>query len=144
MFTKDTNGSWEVQAERPKRSSARRCRVAGTRRLLPQKSALRLARELENAALVCGAAALLARIDPTATDDALAALREHEPVLGRSERLETRFVLWQATGDAVHLEEARRLLQAAQDLAPEEHRESMIENVPLNRDILRAWEEHEG
>ena len=26
--------------------------------------------------------------------------------------------------------------------APEEDRDSMIEHVPLHRDILRAWEEH--
>ena len=33
---------------------------------------------------------------------------------------------------------AHRLLSHLRDHAPEEHRETMIENVPLNRDIHRA------
>jgi hypothetical protein len=28
--------------------------------------------------------------------------------------------------------------------APEDCRDSMIENVPLHRDIMKAWEEHGG
>ncbi|MHC4669892.1 MAG: hypothetical protein ACYTFD_15995 [Planctomycetota bacterium] len=30
------------------------------------------------------------------------------------------------------------------DHATEEYRDSMIENVPLRRDIMRVWEEHGG
>jgi hypothetical protein len=30
------------------------------------------------------------------------------------------------------------------DHAPEEYRGSMIENVPLHRNVMKAWEEHGG
>jgi hypothetical protein len=30
------------------------------------------------------------------------------------------------------------------DHTREEYRESMLTNVPLHRDIMRAWEEHGG
>ncbi|MHC4469855.1 MAG: hypothetical protein ACYS99_02730 [Planctomycetota bacterium] len=35
-----------------------------------------------------------------------------------------------------------RFLRYLVDHAPEEHRETMIENVPLHRDIVAAWEAH--
>ena len=41
---------------------------------------------------------------------------------------------------ASQLEEAKRLLDFAVEHAPEDCRNSMIENVPLHRDIVRAWE----
>ena len=41
-----------------------------------------------------------------------------------------------------HLEEGHRLLRFMRDHAPEDCRDSMIENVPLHRDIMKAWEEH--
>jgi hypothetical protein len=53
-----------------------------------------------------------------------------------------RFHLWKLTKDKTHLEEAHRLLRDARDHAPADCRDSMIENVPLHRDIMKAWEEH--
>ena len=38
-----------------------------------------------------------------------------------------------------HLDEAHRLLQHLRDHAPEEYRDTMVENVPLHRDIAAAW-----
>ena len=52
--------------------------------------------------------------------------------------MNARFRLWQLTGNAVHLEEARRLLDFLVEHAPEEDRESMVKNVPLYREI-RLW-----
>jgi len=60
----------------------------------------------------------------------------------RSHLMEARFLLWRATDDPAHLAEAHRLLRHLRDHAPEEYRETMIENVPLHRDIMAAWEEH--
>ena len=40
------------------------------------------------------------------------------------------------------LAEARRLLDDAVDNAPVEYRTSMLENVPINREIMAAWKEH--
>ncbi len=56
--------------------------------------------------------------------------------------MEARFLLFKATRDATHLEEAHRLLTHLRDHAPEEYRETMITNVPLHRDIAAAWKEH--
>jgi hypothetical protein len=55
-----------------------------------------------------------------------------------------RLLLWELTKGRIHLEEAHRLLCFIRDHAPEDCRESMIENVPLHRDIMRAWEEQQG
>ena len=30
----------------------------------------------------------------------------------------------------------------ARDHSPEEYRDTMLQNVPLHRDIMKAWEEH--
>jgi hypothetical protein len=56
--------------------------------------------------------------------------------------MECRFRLWGLTKERTHLIEAKRLLDFAVEHAPEDCRTSMIENVPLHRDIVKAWEEH--
>jgi hypothetical protein len=53
--------------------------------------------------------------------------------------MDARFALWKATNDAAHLEEAHRLLEYLREHAPEEDRDTMIENVPLHREIQEAW-----
>ena len=58
------------------------------------------------------------------------------------EKMEARFLLWKATQDPSHLQEAHRLLCALRDHVPAEYRDSMIEKTPLNRDIMAAFEEH--
>jgi hypothetical protein len=73
--------------------------------------------------------------------EALSAAEEYGSRLSNPARMETRFRLWLATKDKAHLAEAHRLLCFARDHAPEDCRDSMIENVPLHRDIMKAWEE---
>jgi hypothetical protein len=58
--------------------------------------------------------------------------------------MEARFRLWGLTRDKTHLAETKSLLDFAVRHSPEEYHTSMIENVPLHRDIMRAWEEHGG
>jgi tetratricopeptide (TPR) repeat protein len=77
-------------------------------------------------------------------EGALAAFRQCEDRVGHTERMEARIRFWELTQDKAHLDEAHRLLRFAVEHAPEERRDSMIENVPLHRDILKAWEEHGG
>ena len=72
----------------------------------------------------------------------LAAFDDRGVKIPHHEELEARFLLWKATENPEHLGEAHRLLQHLVDHAPEEDRGSMIENVPLNRDIVAAWKEH--
>jgi tetratricopeptide (TPR) repeat protein len=49
-----------------------------------------------------------------------------------------RFLLWEATRDRVHLVEAKRLLDHLVAHAPPAHRESMLANVSLHREIAEA------
>ena len=69
---------------------------------------------------------------------AVALMAEHGPRADHSERTKARFLLWRATGDRQHLEEARRLLEEIRENAPEQYRDSMLRNVALFRDIMAA------
>jgi hypothetical protein len=73
-----------------------------------------------------------------AEGDAATALR-HEERATHAQRMEARFLLWKATGDRAHLEEAHRLLQEAVAHAPKERREAMLRDVPLHREIAGNW-----
>jgi tetratricopeptide (TPR) repeat protein len=106
------------------------------------EEALALGQEIENPNVVTLATCSLATLPDGDPDAALEALTEHESGVRHYDRQEARFLLWRATQDPVHLEESHRLLCHLRDHAPEEYRETMIENVPLHRDIVAAWAEH--
>ena len=72
---------------------------------------------------------------------AVAALEKDGHRVGAAEKLRARFLLWQATTERAHLADAHELLMHLRDHAPEAHRDTMIENVPLHRDIVSAWEQ---
>ena len=55
-----------------------------------------------------------------------------------------RYHLWLASGEREHLAEAKRLLDYRVEHAPEECRESMLENVRLNREITQEWARVQG
>ncbi|MHC4974815.1 MAG: tetratricopeptide repeat protein [Planctomycetota bacterium] len=86
----------------------------------------------------------LARLAGGDVQAALDTFEEHEERVDFPDRLSVRFRLWELTRDRTHLAEAKRLLDFAVEHAPEDCRDSMIENVPLHRDIMRAWEDHGG
>ena len=104
--------------------------------------ALALATELKTSSSLVLAAAYRALLPGGDLGVALEALREYEAGAMHTEQIEARFVLWKATQDAEHLKVAHRLLQELREHAPEEYRDSMVQNVPLHRDIMAAWEEH--
>jgi len=106
--------------------------------------AVALAGELKSPDVILGAAIERARLAGGDIQAALAAFAEHEERVGADEKTNARFRLWELTSDKTHLEEAHRLLCYARDHSREDCRTSMIENVPLHRDITRAWEEHGG
>ncbi|MHC4342422.1 MAG: ATP-binding protein, partial [Planctomycetota bacterium] len=103
--------------------------------------ALQLGRDAQDPTIVLAASAYRSRLPGGDADEAIAAL-ESEMHVGYGQRLSARFLLWQSTRDPAHLQEAHRLLVHIRDHAPEDCRESMIENIPLHADIMRAWEEH--
>jgi serine/threonine protein kinase/tetratricopeptide (TPR) repeat protein len=76
--------------------------------------------------------------------DALAAYAEHEERLDAGDRRSARLLLFRATGDRVHLEEAKRLLDDALSKVPEDYHDSMCQNVRVNREILEAWKAELG
>ena len=106
--------------------------------------ALSLAEGLKDPNLILSATVERARLPGGDMEAALAALEEHEERVPHETRTEARFRLWELTQDKAHLEEAHRLLSFMRDHAPEDCRDSMIENVPLHKDIMRAWAEHGG
>jgi len=103
--------------------------------------ALQLGRDTQEPTLVLLATAYRSLLPGGDADEAIAAL-ESEMHVGYGQRLNARFLLWQATRDPAHLKEAHRLLVHTRDHAPEECRDSMIENVPIHANIMKAWEEH--
>jgi tetratricopeptide (TPR) repeat protein len=108
------------------------------------QEALSIGRELDAAQPVLLATCHLALMPDGKPSLALEALRQHEGRLPCSDRMEARFLLFKATGERAHLEEAHRLLGRLRDHAPEECRETMVSKVPLHGDIVAAWEEHGG
>ena len=83
-----------------------------------------------------------ARLHDGDADAARVAFEEFDQRLEVQARMEARFLLWRATSDPTDLAEAHRLLQHLRDHAPEEYRDTMVENVPPHRDIAAAWAEH--
>lgn len=71
-------------------------------------------------------------------DAALTEYVRREPRLTHVEKLRARWGLYQATGEAAHLHEARRLLDDLRQEAPAEDRLSMVERIAAYRGILAA------
>ena len=105
--------------------------------------ALVLARETKRPGTILAATVERARLPGGDADAALAALAEHEERVGHADKMDARLRLWELTQDQAHLNEAHRLLVFMRDHAPEEDRDAMIKNVPLHRDILLAWQQHD-
>jgi tetratricopeptide (TPR) repeat protein len=103
-----------------------------------------LARELGQSGDEVMARCSLALVPGGDVADALAAYAEHGERLEPAARREALLMLWEATGDRTHLAEAKRLLDEALALAPEEDRESISRNLRVNREILAAWREEFG
>jgi tetratricopeptide (TPR) repeat protein len=132
--------------------------VAAT--LLAVGSLLRRSGDLERASKALLEAGDLAREAGSSHVEALAALelaliegevRKALPVVSASkaklsplQSIATHQLLWQVTRDRAHLEKAHRILSRLRDYAPEEYRDTMIANVPLHRDIMVAWREHQA
>jgi hypothetical protein len=69
---------------------------------------------------------------------AIASFTANEARLDVAVRREARFLLWKATGDRMHLAEAKRLLDEAVAGVPDDVRESMLANLRGNRAIAEA------
>ncbi len=76
--------------------------------------------------------------------DALAVFTKNEERLDAEERREARYLLWRATGDRAHLEEAKRLVDESLATVPSEYDEPILTNLRINREIMAAWNGESG
>ncbi len=104
--------------------------------------ALRHAEEHGLADLAVRARSELAALPGGDMNAALAQYEETEAELVPGTRRAMRWLLWRATGDRVHLIEAKRLLDESLALVPESDREAMRGRPGSTRDLLDACAEH--
>jgi len=102
------------------------------------QGAMELLRQQQRKGELAQALALSACLHEDSIEGAQAAL-DNAGESGNTPRV--RYMLWKATGDRRHLQEAMRLLGHLVEHAPEEYRESMLDKVRLNREIMEAWAE---
>jgi tetratricopeptide (TPR) repeat protein len=105
------------------------------------EEALEIAEAASSASEAVRARCWLALLPGGDSRAALGAFMAERERLAHTAAMESRFLLWKATDDPTHLAEAHRLLVHLRDHAPEEARTSVIENVPLHRDIWAAAQE---
>jgi tetratricopeptide (TPR) repeat protein len=86
-------------------------------------------------------AAYRALVGATEVATAVAAVRAFGDKPWHVARMEAQFVLWKAGAGAEFLAEAKRLLDHLAAHAPDTHKESVLKNVPLHRDIAAAAKE---
>jgi tetratricopeptide (TPR) repeat protein len=103
------------------------------------REALALGEELGAPDLIALSACLLATLPGGSPEDAAKRVIEIEEQLGAMDRLEARYHLWRATSDEEHLEAAHDLLLRIRSGSPAEYRDTMLEHVPLYRQVRTAW-----
>jgi len=99
-----------------------------------------LAQEMGVAGVETLARCTLALLAGGDSDDALVAYAENEERLDVEDRREARYLLWCATGDPAHLQDAKRLLDEAVANVDDTTRHSMLTNRRVNREIVAAWQ----
>jgi tetratricopeptide (TPR) repeat protein len=104
------------------------------------EKAVALGREIDRPGVFALGLAYLALHAGGDVDEALRVFEQFESRLRHQDKLEARMTLFKVTGDRAHLEAAHALLEHGRKHAPEEFRDSMVENVPLNREIMEAFE----
>ena len=82
---------------------------------------------------------ILVRLARFAGGDVQAALTAFEDAGEAGDTLEIRFGLWEVTQDKRHLEAAKRLLDGQVEQVPPEYGASMLENMPVHRELMDAW-----
>jgi tetratricopeptide (TPR) repeat protein/energy-coupling factor transporter ATP-binding protein EcfA2 len=102
------------------------------------EQAFALARPAPSADAEVLAACRLAALKARDASAAAATLAELGPRLGVGRRMAAHRLLFEATGDRAHLDEAKRLLDFLVAHAPPACRRSMLENVRLHREIAAA------
>jgi tetratricopeptide (TPR) repeat protein len=100
------------------------------------EQALEAAEETGHAASHVRALSHLARLGRADAGEATKMLTAKADLIGVPDRMEIHHVLWRVTGEAEHLEAARRMLLDIRANAPEADRATIMTEVPLHGDIL--------
>ncbi len=100
--------------------------------------ALERARAADESSLEALSACRIAVCSPDAVPAALDALKRAGGCVDHETRLEAHFLLWKATGESGFLTAAKEALDRAAEHAPVAYRTSLIEQVPLHREITGA------
>lgn len=103
------------------------------------EEALLLATEMGAVSQIVLAAAYLASRSTGDLARAQAAFAAHESRLDLGSCMEALFRLWHATRDPLHLARAHDILELTRKNAPAEYRATMLDSVPLCREIQAAW-----
>jgi len=103
------------------------------------EEALEMGRGANARSAVVHALGHLASLDKKHVDPCREALEEHRRHLQLADRLEAHFLLWKATRDPAQLGEAQGLLRYLIEHAPEDCRATMVENIPLHREVSETF-----
>ena len=79
--------------------------------------------------------------DSTGPGDALAAFSAHAPRMNCHDWMAAHYYLWQATSERSHLEAAHARLLSVSEHASPAYRQSIVERIPLHREIAAAYRE---
>jgi tetratricopeptide (TPR) repeat protein len=104
------------------------------------REAVELARELDLPSILVLALCHLAAVPGGDVEAARKAYAEVLPRLRAHSKVHACWLLFELTSERPYLETAHRLLTEIRAGAPAEYRDRMIENVPLHRRIMAAWE----
>ena len=99
-----------------------------------------LARELDFPVQETLARCELALLPGGDAEDALEAFAEFEGRLEAAERRDAHYLLFRATGDLAHLEEAKRLLDESVVILGDETRQRVLTTLRVPREIMAAWQ----
>ncbi len=103
------------------------------------EEALELGRESQDATLILGAAAHRAVLPGGDLALALRALAEHREHCRKPALTQILYLLWMATKDRAHLDDAHALMVEQRDALPEAERQAFLDADPLHRELEDAW-----
>jgi len=81
----------------------------------------------------------LATLPGEDVDAALRGFEAQNECFDAESRRTALFLLWRATGDPIHLEAAKQLVDDAVAAVSGDVREAILTRLPLHRDIMAAW-----
>jgi tetratricopeptide (TPR) repeat protein/predicted Ser/Thr protein kinase len=105
------------------------------------EEAVEIARSIDRPDPLILATAYLSMLPGGDPQLAVDAFEKHGSRAVHHDKMEARYVLWKATGDEEHLRAAHELLMFGHENAPDEYKQSILQNVPLHAAILKDFDD---